>query len=256
MPEDQKRTFLMVKSFALIAFSLAAIAYTYQYGRSVNQMNYRSFSVTGEGIVTTVPDIARFSASVITDGGLNVSEVQQQNTQKMNRVIEFAKNQGISEKDIKTRQYTLNPRYEYPSCVAGKTCPAPKISGYTVMQAVTIKIRDMEKSGTLLSGVVENGANSVSDISFVADDEMKARNEARETAIEQGRKQAVSIARSAGFGLGKLISIYEDTGSSETTPVAYGLGDADIAKQSTPAPFLEPGSDDQKVKMVLTYEIR
>lgn len=256
MLTHQEKVPVVVKTFALLILSLTAIAYTYQYGRSVNQSYYRSFSVTGEGIITTTPDIARFSASVVTDGGMDAASVQRQNTEKMNQVIEFVKGQGIDVKDIKTQQYTLNPRYDYAPCVAGKICPSPKVSGYSVTQSVVVKVRTMDNIGALLSGVVENNANSVSDISFVTDDVNKATNDAREAAIAQGRKQAVLIARASGFSLGKLLSVYEDTGKSDPLPSAYGMGGDMQNKQSTPAPSIEPGSNEQTVSMVLTYEIR
>lgn len=255
----QDKAFTIIRACALIVLSFSALAYTYQYGRSINQSYYRSFSVTGEGTVVTTPDVASFSASVITDGGMSVSEVQQQNVEKTNKVIEFVKAQGVDGKDIKTQQYVLNPRYEYPVCIAGKTCSGPKIVGYNVTQSIAIKVRDMEKIGTLLSGVVENGANSVSDIAFVVDSDSKAKNEARNEAISQGRKQALAIAREAGFSVGKLVSVYEEGGDAGIPPVAYGGADMTAASNSAKevaAPSIEPGSNEQKVRMVLTYEIR
>jgi hypothetical protein len=205
----------------------------------------------------TTPDTAQFSVSVVTDGGLDTADVQKQNTEKMNKVIEFIKGQGIEDKDIKTQRYTLEPRYDALVCVRGKVCPQPKVVGYAVTQSVVVKVRDTGKTGSILAGVVENGAQSVSEISFIVYDQVKTKNAARDEAIEQGRKQAMSVARAAGFGLGKLISVYEDNSSGDAATVSEGLGGglAD-AKQTAPVPSIEPGSSEQKVRMVLTYEIR
>lgn len=257
MQEIGKHFLLGAKVFALMIVSLSSAAYALQYARSVKQSSYQSFSVTGEGEVVSVPDTAQFSASVVTNGGNDVADLQRQNTEKMNKVIDFLKANNIDTKDIKTDNYSVNPNYDYPVCISGKTCPSPRISGYTVMQGVTVKVRDAEKVGSILSGIVENGANSVSGISFVADDESKARNEAIAKAIASARKEAASIAKAGGFRLGRLISVQEDRNDGVITPMAYGMGGvAEDGKQAAPSPVIEPGSNTTKVKMTLVYEIR
>lgn len=254
---SQEKSLVIMKSFALVVLSLTAIAYTYQYGRSVNQLNYRSFSVTGEGVVTTVPDTAQFSVSVVTNGGMDIADTQKQNVDKMNKIIDFMKNQGIDAKDIKTNRFALDPQYSYPVCVANKACPASQVTGYNITQSISIKIRDTEKVGVLIAGATENGANSVSDITFVVGDETKAKNAAREAAIEQGKRQASSVAASAGFELGKLTAVYEESPAGDVSPMPYAMNSmvSSEAKQA-PTPTIEPGSNEQKVRMTLTYEIR
>ena len=45
-------------------------------------------------------------------------------------------------------------------------CPPSEIIGYTVEQGVEVKVRDFAKVGDILAGVVENGANSTSQLYF------------------------------------------------------------------------------------------
>lgn len=255
---SQEKSLVIIKSFALIVLSLTTIAYTYQYGRSVNQLNYRSFSVTGEGIVTTVPDTAQFSVSVVTDGGMDIADTQKQNVDKMNKIIDFMKNQGVDTKDIKTTRYALDPQYSYPVCIANKVCPASQVTGYNITQSISIKTRDTEKVGVLLAGATDNGANSVSDITFMVGDETKTKNAAREAAIEQGKKQATAVAEAAGFNLGKLTAVYEESSTGDVSPMPYATMDSSASPEAkqAPVPTIEPGSHDQKVRMTLTYEIQ
>ena len=253
---SQEKVLMFIKSFALIVLSLTASAYTYQYGRSVNESNYRSFSVTGEGMVTTVPDTAQFSVSVVTDGGMNIADTQKKNVDKMNKIIDFVKNQGVDAKDVKTTQYAINPQRSYPVCAVDKTCASSQITGYAITQSIAIKTRDTEKVGALLAGVTDNGANSVSDITFVVGDEAKTKGVAREAAIEDGRKQAVSIADAAGFKLGKLTTIYEESPINGISPMPYATDKVASSQiMQAPVPTIEPGSNEQKVRMTLTYEI-
>ena len=71
----------------------------------------RVITVSGEGKVTVVPDIAVVSFSVVSEGA-NPVDVQRDNTEKTNKALAFVKEQGIDAKDFKTTQYSLAPIYE------------------------------------------------------------------------------------------------------------------------------------------------
>lgn len=253
----QESALKTMKGVAILLIAVAAVIYSFQYKRSVdNTYPGKTFSVDGTGDIDVTPNIAKFSASVITEGGKNVAEVQKTNTEKMNKVNAFLKEQGIEAKDLKTTQYTMNPRYSYPNCLSSGTCPAPEITGYSVNQSLEVKVRDTEKLGDLLSGVVANGANSTSEVNFVVDDEDVSKDAARAEAISKAAKKANTMAKAGGFRIGKLVSIYEN---SNMNPVAdsYGMGgglEMSSAKV-TPAPTIEPGTSTTKVQVTLTYEI-
>ncbi|TSC97941.1 MAG: hypothetical protein Greene101447_239 [Parcubacteria group bacterium Greene1014_47] len=205
-----------------------------------------------EGKVTVIPDIASLSFSVLTDGGTDLVNLQQENTQKANDAIAFAKDQGIDEKDIKTSAYNIQPRYQYSRCSEGDgICPPPEIVGYSISQMVELKIRDFEKIGTILAGLVGKGANTVSGLSFGVDDPEMVQNEARAEAIEKAKGKARALARAGGFKLGKLISIEE--GGVSPTPF-YTLEAQ--GKERSSLPTIEPGSQDITVDVTLKFEIR
>ena len=200
----------------ILAVSYAAISYVNTYSKSIEPSSFRSFSVQGEGKVVAIPDVARFTLSVITQGGTDIATLQAQNTTKVNSAIEFIKSKGVEAKDIKTEHFGLNPRYQTYSCprqfVASsevKPCPPPDVVGYTVEQVVSVKVRDFAKIGEVLSGVIGRGANSVSQLSFTIDDETTLENEARAKAIAQAKEKAEAVARAGGFKLGHILSIQE-----------------------------------------------
>lgn len=252
----QEHVIKIVKSGALLLVAVAAIMASYQYKVSV-ESTYptRTFSVEGSGDVDSTPDLATFSVTVTTDGGKNVAEVQSANAEKMNNVNAFLKEQGIDKADLKTAQYSLNPRYSYNPCTAG-SCPAPTITGYSLTQTLDVKVRESAKLGDLLSGVVTSGANSVSEVRFVLDDDTAAKDEARQEAITEAKKKAKALAKSAGFRIGRLVSLYEN--SNPVMP--YGIGgmggDMVMSEKSAIAPSVEPGSQSTKVQVTLTYEIK
>lgn len=253
MNELQAKT---LKAVALGLIALAAVSYAYTYNREIDR-NYpaRSFSVDASADVDTSPDIALFTATVTTEGGDDVAALQQANTDKMKAVNDFVKETGVKAKDLKTRQYTLTPRYTNPVCTAGN-CPPATIGGYTMTQALEVKVRDMDKLSTLLGGVVKAGANTVSDVRFVLDDDTTAKNEARAEAIAKAKAKAEMTAKAAGVRLGKLVTLYEV--SDPVQPYAGGMGGAmmDISAKASAAPVIEPGTENTRVTVTLTYEVR
>lgn len=250
----------------LLVFSYAAVVYVGTYSRSIEPGAYRSFSVSGEGKVVAVPDVAEFTFSLITQGGKDLGRIQQENTERVNRAIGFVKSEGVGAKDIKTENYSVEPRYQYFNCgpvilresgsESARPCPPPEIVGYTITQTVSVKVRDFSKIGTLLSGVVSAGANSVSQLNFTVDDPTKLENEAREEAIAKAKEKAEMVAKAGGFSVGRLISIQEGGGYYPQRIYALeakgGFG-GDAA--AMPAPSVEPGSQEIRVNVALVYEI-
>jgi uncharacterized protein len=267
MPQEQMN--LRIKNFIGYAFGIALVVgavsslwYVYAFSRSIEPSSFRSFSVTGEGKAVTIPDIAQFTFQVISQGGTDLTDVQRINTQKTNNAIAFVKSKNIDEKDIKTQSYSLEPRYQYFNCRSRELnsevaipCPPPEIVGYTVRASVQVKIRDFEKIGELLSGVVQNGANSVSGIQFTVDDPTEVENKARAEAIVKAKEKAQAIAVAGSFRMGRLLSIQEGGGFSPVyqRSFAEGIGGDSMAVS---APVIEPGSQDFQVTMTLVYEIR
>lgn len=245
----------ILKAISFVLIAVAAVMASYQYKISVSTTYpTRTFSAEGSGDVDVAPDLATFSVTVTTDGGKDVAEVQGVNTEKMNKVTAYLKEQGVDKKDLKTAQYNLSPRYNYAPCTSG-SCPAPSISGYNLTQTLDVKVRDSAKLGDLLSGVVANGANNVSEVRFVVDDDTDAKNEAREKAIADAKKKAMATAKAAGFRLGKLVSLYE---SSNPAPYAYGMGGdmMEMSAKTANAPRVEAGTQTTKVQVTVTYEIK
>ncbi|MDD5145774.1 MAG: SIMPL domain-containing protein [Candidatus Pacebacteria bacterium] len=247
---------------AIFVFAAGYLSYVGTYSKSIQPSSYRSFSVSGEGKITVIPDIAQFTFSIITEGGKDIVSLQKDNTDKTNKAIDFLKAQGIEAKDIKTTNYNLEPRYKTYDCryysplssVNPSPCPPAEIVGYTITQTALVKIRDFVKIGDVLSGVVSNGANSVSSLTFTIDDPTAIENNARNEAISQARTKADQVAQAGGFTVGRLISIEEGY-----QPYYYGLG-AESAKfdsaAPSAAPVIEPGSQEVTVNVTLRYEIQ
>jgi len=260
MSESVKNYLGIAAAAILLIFAYAAISYVNSYSQSIEPSAFRSFTVSGEGKITAIPDVAQFTFSIITEGGKDIAKLQKENTEKGNKIIGFIKSQGVEDKDIKTQNYNLEPRYQYFNCYQpmdgkSKSCPPPEIVGYTIRQTVSIKVRDFFKIGDILAGAIENGANSVSQLSFEIDDIDKIKNQAREEAIKKAKEKAENIAKAGNFRLGKLLSIEEEG----FAPTPYYLKNMELLPMDAgglPSPTIEPGSQEVTVNIVLKYGIK
>jgi len=244
---------------ALAVFAYAAIVYVQAYSRAIEPSSFRSFSVSGEGKIVAIPDVAQFTFSVIVEGGTDIAQIQNENVEKTNNAIKFVKSRSVEDKDIKTQGFTISPRYQHFSCPRdGGICPPSEITGYSVTQTVQIKVRDFAAIGDIIAGVVDNGANSVSRLSFTIDNPEELQVQAREEAIHKAQKKADEIAKAAGFRVGRLLSLQEGGGfiptSFFTERDAFGIGGA--VPQAASSPTIEAGSQEVTITVTLRYEIQ
>lgn len=209
--------------------------------------------VSGEGEAVAVPDVAEFSFSV-NEKGASVEVAQTAATNKMNAAIDFLKNNGIEEKDIKTTGYNAYPQYEYTTCTGMVCVNEQKLIGYEVSQTLTVTVRDTAKAGELLSGVGKAGITNISGLTFKVDDPEKFKQEARLMAIEKAKAQAEVLAKGLGVKLKGVVSFSEDS-----SPMSYygrdGVAEMSMVK-SAAAPQLPAGEEKITSKVYVTYEIR
>ena len=249
MDNQIKNALNVVLIAALLAVGYGVVRFSNAYSNSAREA---TFTVSGEGKEVAVPNIAALSLTIITEkNSTDLPASQKENTEKVNKVIAFVKSLGIEDKDVKTENYSVNPRYTYYNCPAGE-CPPPSIAGYTISNTLSVKVRDFNNIGKLLSGAVESGVNNVSGPQFTIDDPSELQNAARAKAIAQARGRAESTAQASGFKLGRLLNISESP-APPITPYyersALGLGGGG-------SPDLQPGSDEVIISVSLTYEIK
>lgn len=246
----------------VLAAGYAALSYVNSYGKSIEPSSFRSFSVSGDGTATAIPDVAAFSFQVITQGGKDIGSLQAKNTEAANKAIAFLKSEGVETEDIKTQYYNVDPRYETYDCSkmaaieptrSAVSCPPSSIVGYTVSQSVGVKIRDFDKIGNIMSGIVESGANQVGSLSFTIDDPTKIQAEARAEAISKAREKAEEVAEAGGFKVGRLLGMQE--GYDRYSAYKSSAGGYSLDSSYAPSPTIEPGSQEISVSVTMQYEI-
>jgi len=220
---------------------------TYDYiGKTAEMQNI--ISISGEGKVTAVANIGKVQIGLTTDGA-TVAKAQEENTAKMNEIIKGVKAQGVADKDVKTAYYYINPKYDWSKNTTGV------IVGYTVSQAIDVKIRNTEKVSEILKVAAEKGSNNIGSLSFEIDEPEKLQAEARIKAIENAKEKADALANQLGVKLGRIISFSENTGSSyPPSYYDYGMGGTGAAAEKA-APSIQTGENEINMTVSISYEI-
>ncbi|MEK7135351.1 MAG: SIMPL domain-containing protein [Patescibacteria group bacterium] len=220
---------------------------------------YNVITVSGEGEAFAVPDIASFSFSVSMDAA-TVSAAQEGVTKKMDAILAQLKDMGIEERDIKTSDYSVYPKYVYGSAPCSMNyCPPSerKQDGYSANHSVSVKVRETEKAGEALAAAGSAGATNLSSIAFTVDDEDKIVAEARALAIKDAKEKAEMLADELGVKLVRVMGYSDNMGGS---PVPYyremSVSATPMMDAQVKTPTLPTGENKVQVTVSVTYEIR
>ena len=230
----------------------------YKYiGKDVAMAN--TISISGEGEVFAKPDIATFSFSV-TQEALTVSDAQNKVNTKINSAVDTLKKDGVDEKDIKTQNYNINPKYEYQGgvCISssyGCTPGKNVFTGYEVTQSVLIKVRKIEDVGKIVGDLGTSGITNINGLVFDVENKDELQRDARKEAISKAQEKAKQLAKDLGINLGRIVNFSEY--NNNPVPYAMGMGGADMAKSlSSVRPELPTGQNKISSNVNIVYEIK
>lgn len=169
----------------------------------------RLLTVTGEGNVHGAPDIALITLGVVSEASA-ARDALSANSQSMNRILAALKEDGSELRDLQTSGFSVEPIYSQPPADQNASEPfQAQIVGYRVRNNLTLRIRDLQKVGTLLDKVVTLGANSISGPTFTVDNPTPLEDEARRAAVAEALRKGKLYAAAAGITLGPIFRIDE-----------------------------------------------
>ncbi len=220
-----------------------------------------TISFSGHGEVNAVPDIANVYFTISKDAR-TAKDAQAAVAVIEKKALDFLKSKNVGEKDIKTSNASVYPKYE-GSClgVAGSlgtwNCNNYKqmLVGYTASESITVKIRNVDDSGSIMQGLGGLGVTDLNGPNFAIDNEDSLKAQARKKAIDDAKEKAKVLAKDLGVRLGKISSFTE---SGNYYPIMYGKAAMfDSAVSSAPAPAEIPkGENTISSDVTITYEIR
>lgn len=200
----------------------------------------RHLDVTASAAVSAAPDTATVQLGVTTQAS-SAGAALTQNSTDTAAVIAAVVKLGVAEKDIQTSNFNVYPTYD---------TTGTRITGYQVTNTVTVTIRDIKTTGSLLDQVVQAGANNISGLSFSIADTSSLVADARTKAYAAAKAKAEAMAAAAGVELGEVISVTESSQPATVYPVAK------VAMDAMAAAPIQAGSQDVTVDVSIVYALR
>ncbi|MCG7508727.1 SIMPL domain-containing protein [Mesorhizobium retamae] len=204
--------------------------------------------VSGEGEASVAPDLALLSLSVMREAK-TAREALNANNDAMAAVIAAMKAAGVSERDLQTAGIQINPRYNYPNKPDGNQ--EAELVAYQVTNTLSVRVRDIAKTGEILDKAVSLGVNQGGGISFTNEDPAAAITEARKKAVADAIAKAKTLAEAAGVSVGKVVEITDQNYAPPPMPMnakAYDAAGAAVPMQA--------GENAYKVVVNVTFELK
>jgi uncharacterized protein YggE len=160
----------------------------------------RTISVNGEAEVLVVPDVITLTLGIETSS-TQMAEAKGRNDTLTSRIIQAAVSNAIKREAIKTDYLHIEPRY--------RDWRDDDFVGYFVQRNVVLELKDVSHFESVLSALLESGANYVHGIDFRTSELRKYRDQARALAIHAAREKAQSMASELGQAVGQPVTISE-----------------------------------------------
>ena len=167
-----------------------------------------TITVNGNGKVMVKAARASFIVSRVSVSA-DISAAIDDNETSVNRLITVAKRLGGSSAEISKSVYQVTAQ-------GGQ---------YLVANAISVKTPNFSSVNDMVKQFYKEGATSVTNISYLPEDEAATEQEARKDAVAKAHSNAVAIAKSVGKSVGRVVSIADDQAGASST-VSNALVDA------------------------------
>ncbi|MFC1950428.1 SIMPL domain-containing protein [Chloroflexota bacterium] len=220
---------------------------------TLGEINLRSQQegiwVTGQGRATAVPDIVTLRLGIEAQE-VTIDEAQTQAAEVMDGVMSALTESGVAEKDIQTQHFSIRQITEWDRGEEEEI-----VIGYRVTNMVIAKIRDIDKTGSIIDAVAGAGGDltRINNIGFSIDDPSAYYEEAREKALSDAKIKAEQLTELAGVNLGKPTYISESISYPVSTrDYMYEVMEAPAAVPETP---IVPGEMEISITVQVAYAI-
>lgn len=161
----------------------------------------RTITVTGNGETAARPDIAMITIGVRSEGATAAAALSANNA-NMAATLKSLKDAGIADRDIQTSGLSINPQYNYE-----RNRSNPEVTGFVASNTVNVRLRDLDKAGSVIDTAVRAGANSLGGIQFGFDDPKEMEQQALRNAVAAAKAKAELLTDAAGVDLGEVLTI-------------------------------------------------
>lgn len=237
---------------SLLPATLALLSLSFALPVEAQMTQSQTFSGTklelqARGESRVIPDIAIVSAGVVTQAP-DAASAMRDNAARMARVMAALKKAGLAEKDIQTQSVSLSPQYRYANN------EVPVITGYQANNTVSVRFRDIGKSGAVLDILVKEGANQINGPTLTIDDPQAAQDAARLSAIKTLQTRAALYAKATGMQVKRIIALSESADHSPG-PVPMMMRSA-MAEDASAKTSIAAGEQAVGVTVTAVFELQ
>jgi len=204
--------------------------------------------VTGEGEAAVAPDMALLTLTVMREAK-TAREALDANNSAMAAVVDALKSMGIADRDLQTAGLQIMPRYNYNNKPDGTQ--EAELVAYQVSNTLSVRVRDLGKTGEVIDKAVSLGVNQGGNIVFTNDDPSATLTEARKKAVAEATAKARTLAEAAGVELGRVLEIADQSFGSPPMPIEAKAFDRALA-----AVPIQAGENAYRVQVNMTFELK
>jgi uncharacterized protein YggE len=203
--------------------------------------------VSGRGEVAAAPDIAILQLGISAQRA-SVAEAQSEAATAMDKVMTALSQSGVASKDIQTQQFSIQQVTKWDQDKQEQI-----VIGYRVDNMVVAKIRNIDKTGSIIDTVAVAGGDytRIDSISFSIDDPSNYKKEARDKAMADAEAKAEQLANLSGVKLGKPTYVTES--------ISYPVYPTPVRAEAMPAPAavtpISPGETKISIDVQVAYAI-
>ena len=205
---------------------------------------YATISVVGEGRAEASPDMATVRFGIVTrDDDPEVA--RSENAQAARRAMDEVRALIQDESDMRLENLRLQPAREYD--------PERRTYvdlGFEAVRDVVVEIYNLDDLPTLVTRIVQGGANRLHGVTYELENQDEVRNMALERALANAREKAELMSGALGVSVGRVLRISEQGGgmpiplmrdaamegfamakADEPVPEAYAPGQIEVQAQ-------------------------
>ncbi len=231
-----------MKKVTLFAFLLFFCMITIQ----AQIMNPALITVNGESELTVIPDEVAFNFS-ITNRESNLEKAKAKNDETIRKILAFCKQQGITDKDIKTDYVQLNTYDDYAGNV--------KSTVYEARQSMSVLLRNIAAYDKFSSGLISNGVTQLGNIEFRSSKIKSMEEQVRLAAVKNAKTKAEAMVKELGQTIGKAYFITESNVDMPVNPMMKVMM-SDARGRESSGPTLAPGELKVNGNVTVSFELK
>ena len=172
----------------------------------------RTITVQGHAVVRVDPDEVVLGLGVETFA-TDISKAKSANDSIITRVKSAATAHGVQGEHMKSEFMEIEPEYHRKNGTS-------EFLHYRVRRTISIRLQDLTKFESLLTGVLNAGASHIHEVTFRTSEFRRHRSKARDLAIAAAQEKARAMASKLEAEVGRVWTI-EEGGARSFSPYGW-----------------------------------